>query len=386
MVLFLLIPVAFVAGWWASRKKYISTYIKSRRNFYPDYFRGLNYVLNEQPDKEIEIFVKMIEVDCETIETYLALGNLFRKRGEVDRAIRIHQNLIARPTLNTEYRAQAYLELGKDYLKLGILDRAEKLLLDLIDMEMMTTDAYEHLLDIYQQQRDWEKAINIARRLETASSEDYGKTIALYYCEIASEDLLLGDDKKAKDLIKRALRLDPNCIRASIMEGELLYARQKYKAAINAYKKVEKQDPQFMGEVLPQLEKCYKKLNNEVEYKKYLQGLIEQNPYYSLLKYMATIIAKDEGYDAAVSFFERHLASVKSMDGINQLLEYVIATDGIDPPRLNSIKNLMNSVIDSKPEYQCNVCGFEAKQLHWYCPGCKNWGSIVPLTGKYERI
>ncbi len=383
LLLFILIPVAFIAGWWTSRKKYISDYFKSRRNLYPDYFRGLNYVLNEQPDKAIEIFVKMIEVDSETIETHLALGNLFRRRGEIDRAIRIHQNLIARPSLNHEYKAQAYLELGKDYLKLGILDRAEKLFQDLVDMEMLSVLAYEHLLDIYQQQSDWEKAINIAIRLETSSSADYSRTIALYYCEMANEELQLGEEKNIKELIKRALRLDPKCVRASIMEGEMLFNKQKYKGAITAYKRVEEQALQYMGEVLPRLEICYQKLDKEAEFKKYLQQLIDNHTNnYSLLKYMAIIIAREDGYDDAVTFLQHHLKSNTSMAGVNQLMEYVIAADGGDSSRLKMIKQLVDRILEVRPEYQCHKCGYEAKQLHWYCPGCKNWGSIRPLTGE----
>ncbi|NNE37068.1 MAG: lipopolysaccharide assembly protein LapB [Gammaproteobacteria bacterium] len=383
MALFLFIPAAFITGWWLSRRKYMSSFFKTRRNLYPDYFRGLNYVLDERPDKAIEIFIKMIEVDSETVETHLALGNLFRRKGEVDRAIRLHQNLIARPSLSNEHRAQAYLELGNDYLKLGILDRAEKLFLDLIDMGMFSASAYKYLLDIYQQQSDWDKAINIARRLETITSSDYGKTIALYYCEMASDKLLAGDDKNIKDLIKRALRLDHKCVRASIMEGDMLFNKQKYKGAIAAYKRVEGQEPKFIAEVLPQLEKCYQKLDKEVEFKTYLNKLVDNHHgNYNLLKYLASTIAREDGSDNAIVFLEKHLRDNPSMDGIGQLLKYIIATDSVDASRLNMMNQFVDKILENRSEYQCHICGFEAKHLHWYCPGCKSWGSIWPLTGE----
>ncbi len=381
-VIFLLIPVAFIAGWLISRNKHLENHFKSRKNLYPDYFRGLNYVLNEQPDKAIEIFIKMIEVDSETIETHLALGNLFRKRGEVDRAIRLHQNLIARPTLSNEYRAQAYLELGKDYLKLGILDRAESLFQELIEMDVLTSRAYEHLLEIYQQQRDWENAIFIARRLESLSDFDFSKTIAQFLCEMADDALREENDKRAKDLIKQALRLDSKCVRASIMEGDLLFKKQNYKGAIAAYKRVENQDMDYIGEILPLLEICYEKTGKEEHLKKYLLDLMTKNKEQNLMKILARMIAKDEGNDRAVAFLEENMKDNPTMNGVNQLLQYIIAgTLSVDKNELIPVKELFGKLLNSSAEYQCNNCGFEVLKMHWYCPGCKSWGSIKPILG-----
>ena len=182
---------------------------QSSSSIYPEYFKGLNFVLNEQPDKAIEVFIRMLEVDSETVETHLALGNLFRRRGEVDRAIRIHQNLIARPTLDRDQRAHALLELGMDYMRLGLLDRAEGLFLELVESDLHLNQAYTELLEIYQQEKDWENAINIARKLELISGKSLNPVIAQFYCERAESALLEGNMRVVKENIRRAISFYP---------------------------------------------------------------------------------------------------------------------------------------------------------------------------------
>ncbi len=187
MIIIWLLPVAAFSGWLYGRRCNSPSGTAYNDRLHPEYFKGLNYVLNEQPDKAIEVFVKMLEVDSETVETHLALGNLFRRRGEVDRAIRIHQNLIARPNLNREQRSLALLELGMDYMRSGLFDRAESLFIELVEIDLYTVAAFTELLDIYQQEKDWGNAIKMARRLELSSGRSLKKNIAHFYCEQASK-------------------------------------------------------------------------------------------------------------------------------------------------------------------------------------------------------
>src|SRR6187455_821489 len=164
--LFLLLPVAAASGWLAGRlggERKGGARVSRLSN---TYFRGLNYLLNEQQDKAIEVFLKLAEINRDTVETHLALGNLFRRRGEVDRAIRVHQHLIARPNLSQEEKTVALLELGEDYMRAGLLDRAETLFTDLVAMDAQVPSALRHLIGIYQHEKDWGKAIDHARRLE----------------------------------------------------------------------------------------------------------------------------------------------------------------------------------------------------------------------------
>ncbi|NNF96569.1 MAG: tetratricopeptide repeat protein, partial [Halobacteria archaeon] len=184
-ILFFLLPIAALSGWWLGRRSKARRQEESSLELPSSYLRGLNYLLNEQQDKAIDLFIQLLDVDNDTVETHLALGSLFRRRGEVDRAIRIHQNLIARPTLSKEQRMQALFELGQDYMRAGLLDRAETLLGELIGNEPHTVAALQHLLDIYQQEKDWDKAIQIAQRLESRTGQSKRNLIAQYYCEKA---------------------------------------------------------------------------------------------------------------------------------------------------------------------------------------------------------
>jgi lipopolysaccharide biosynthesis regulator YciM len=231
-LLWLLLPVAALSGWLIGQRRINQKDGSSSSSIYPEYFKGLNYVLNEQPDKAIEVFIKMLEVDSETVETHLALGNLFRRRGEVDRAIRIHQNLIARPSLDREQRANALLELGMDYMRSGLLDRAEALFLELIESNLHLNDSCTELLDIYQQEKDWENAIKIARKLEIISGEKSNSIIAQFYCECADSALIDGNMRVAKDSIRQAISIYPKCVRASLIEGKMYQKIGKEKLAI----------------------------------------------------------------------------------------------------------------------------------------------------------
>jgi len=383
-LLVILLPVAAASGWWAARTSNTRAERNNHNQLHPEYFKGLNYVLNEQPDKAIEIFIRMLEVDSDTIETHLALGNLFRRRGEVDRAIRIHQNLIARPDLNRSYKAQALLELGLDYMRLGILDRAEGLFSELVASDMLSVQAQTHLLEIYQQERDWEKAIITARQLKTASNKKLEPVMSQFYCELAGMELENHNDKGAKHYIKRALKIDPKCVRASIMEGILAKNSGQYRAAINAFRRIETQDPAYLYEVIQLMRDCYDTLSIPEKYTTYLQEILLNHGGITPLLYLTDDMAKKQGDDAAIRFLSDELRKRPTVRGVNHLMKYTLTrTDGELNKDLATIKELTSQLLEDRPVYECNVCGFSAKTLHWHCPGCRNWNSVKPVYGVY---
>ena len=210
-LLLLLLPVAAASGWYAAKRSIDANTHKDNDGFTRPYLVGLNYLLNEQPDKAVDVFIKMLEVDSEMVETHLALGTLFRRRGEADRAIRIHQNLIARPNLSKELRLQALLALGEDYLKAGVLDRAERVLLEFTEIASgeIAIIGLRHLLDIYQQEKRWDLAINIANKLLT-HGEPYQRNIAHYYCELALQAKAQSQLEQTQRYLKRALEIEQN--------------------------------------------------------------------------------------------------------------------------------------------------------------------------------
>ncbi len=381
-LLWLLLPIAALSGWWIGRRRSNSKNNHSSNSIYPEYFKGLNFVLNEQPDKAIEVFIRMLEVDSETVETHLALGNLFRRRGEVDRAIRIHQNLIARPTLDREQRAHALLELGMDYMRSGLLDRAEGLFLELVESDLHLNQAYTELLEIYQQEKDWENAINIARKLELITGEKLNPVIAQFYCQRADSALLDGNMRVVKDNIRRAISFNPNCVRASLIEAQMHQRTGKDKLAIKSYKRVESQDSDYITEIIAPLFDCYRKLDRVDEFVEYLRMLVNIYGGISSLLMLTELIAEREGENAAIRFISDELKNRPTVKGVDRLIEYTLTkSDGETHDHLKTIKDLTAQLIEGRAMYKCSSCGFDAKQLHWLCPGCKSWDMVKPVFG-----
>ncbi len=381
-LLWLLLPAAALSGWWIGRRAFNSQSNSSSRSMHPEYFKGLNFVLNEQPDKAIEVFIRMLEVDSETVETHLALGNLFRRRGEVDRAIRIHQNLIARPTLNREQRAHALLELGMDYMRSGLLDRAEGLFLELIDSDSHLNQAYTELLEIYQQEKDWANAITIARNLEAISADTYSPIIAQFYCECADLALNQGNMRVVKDQLRRAMSFDSNCVRASLIEAQMHQKAGKIKQAIKSYKRVESQDSDYITEVIEPLYDCYQKLDRVDEFVEYLRTLINIYGGISTMLMLTGLIAEREGENSAIRFISEELKNRPTVKGVDKLIEYALdRSEGETHEHLKTIKELTGQLIEGRAMYKCNSCGFDAKLLHWQCPGCKHWDTVKPVFG-----
>lgn len=377
-----LLPVAAWTGWWTARRGMRKGDYQRPSRMHPEYFKGLNFVLNEQPDKAIEVFIRMLEVDSETIETHLALGNLFRRRGEVDRAIRIHQNLIARPTLNHEQRATALMELGMDYMRSGLLDRAEGLFLELVESGSHSTQAYQQLQEIYQQEKDWSQAITVARRLESMSGENLKPVIAQYYCELADLDLSRNREKEARDNLRRALNLDPRSVRASMLEGDIARRQGRPRVAIKFYKRVEQQDPEFIPEIIEPLLQCYSELNKMDEFVVYVKTLLENYGGITPALYVTDILARSEGEDEAIRFISSELKKHPTVRGVDRLLEYTVSrAQGETRENLITIKDLTRRLLENHPVYKCRQCGFDARNLHWQCPGCKHWNTVKPVQG-----
>ncbi len=381
-LLFLLLPVAALSGWWIGHRSRPPSREVEVSEIPRDYIKGLNYLLNEQQDKALDLFIRMLEVDPDTVETHLALGSLFRRRGEVDRAIRIHQNLIARPTLNREQRAEALFELGHDYMRAGLFDRAESLFQDLIDSEPHTEQALVQLIDIYQQEKDWDKAIEVARKLENVSGRRLGPVIAQYYCELADQARRKGETARAVKMLRRALTVDRACVRASLAEGSLHMAAGNLKAAIRAYRHVEEQDPDYIGEVVEPLLECYRRQGRSHDMLDYLQQMLERHGGISTMLALAELIRQERGDEAAAEFITDYLRRRPSVRGMDRLIELHLAnSQGPGREELGILKEFTTSLLADKPVYKCQSCGFAGKTLHWQCPSCKRWNTTKPILG-----
>ena len=382
--LFLLLPVAAISGWYAGNKQHAKEAERKRMTaqIRRDYFTGLNYLINEQPDKAVDVFVRLLEVDSDTVETHLALGSLFRRKGEVDRAIRIHQNLIARPQLAKEYRLQALSELGQDYLSAGVLDRAERLFLELVELGEESVASLKYLLRIYQQEKNWQQAITTAQKLAQVGRENMDTVIAQYYCELALQATKTTNWVDAARYLKRATATDANCVRASIIHAQMAADREDYRTAIRYFQRVREQDPDFLTEIIKPLCQCYRDLRDEQSMVDYLNECLLRYPRVSIVLALSDYLQSRYDETAAIEFIAQQIQRNPSLRGLKHLVElYLINAHGDMGQKLSILGHLMTELLADKPVYQCSHCGFSGQTLYWLCPSCNSWSSVKPIQG-----
>jgi len=381
-LLFLLLPVAALSGWVLGRRGSERTSGARVSELSTNYFRGLNYLLNEQQDKAIEVFLKLAEINRDTVETHLALGNLFRRRGEVDRAIRVHQHLIARPNLNEDEKTVALLELGEDYMRAGLLDRAETLFTDLVAMNAQAPSALKHLIAIYQHERDWDKAIDHARRLQQATGESQGAVIAQFYCELAEQSRSRGALAEARQHLDEAYAAESVCVRASMIKGHIEAADGHLDKAIAAFEQVAEQDVDYVPEILSPLLDCYARAQQMERAEEFLLGITETYQGVSPVLALARLYTRTQGEDAAVEFLNRALRQRPSVRALMALIDVNLHTaSGEARDNFLILRDLTRKLVEGQAMYRCNKCGFGAKAHHWQCPSCKNWGTVRPIHG-----
>lgn len=381
-LLFLLLPVAALSGWLLGRRDTRDSGRQFSR-LSSDYFKGLNFLLNEQQDKAIEVFIHMLEVDSDTVDTHFAVGNLFRRRGEVDRAIRIHQNLIARPTLNRHQRDQALYELGTDYMRAGLLDRAESLFQELVtESTAYRQQALRQLLDIYQQEKEWHKAIAIGQRLQGMGNEGISPIIAQFFCEQAEQALMLGDRSDALRLVRRALVEDRDCVRATLLEGRIELEAGEHKSAVRILRRVEQQDPAYLPEVLAPLQDAFGQQGRGSEMIAYLREILARHGGISIMLALADLIRQQQGEAEATVFVVNHMRGHPSIRGMERLIDLKLqSSEGQAREDLLVLKDLTDKLLESKPVYCCSQCGYSGKTLSWQCPSCKQWNTTKPIHG-----
>ena len=353
-----------------------------------DYLKGLNFLLNEQTDQAVDHFLKMVRVDDTTIETHFALGNLFRKRGEVYRAIKIHQNIIARPDITEEQRNQAFYSLAKDYLHAGLFDRAEVLFIRLNDKSEFTSESLKNLISIYEQEKEWSKAIEIAKKLNKLYYDDsLDMQISHYHCESAEEAI---DEKNYDKAISRLNSV--NSRNNKTLRIELIFAKlnaiQGYeKKAVDIYFNILKQNNYFVAEALPLVFNIFKNQNNLQEFDKKLNSVINQKPKISnLIAYtaLASNIEYSKSIDNCIEDYIRSDEALSEFINVNNIFQSEL---DIKDNSIKKIKHGLMVLANNNPRYQCNECGFSSQKLLWQCPSCKAWETQRPfLSVKFDSL
>ncbi|MRI34481.1 lipopolysaccharide assembly protein LapB [Endozoicomonas sp. OPT23] len=384
IALLALILVAIFAGYLFGRAEKKKQLVQAQQNpLSKEYFVGLNYLLNEQTDEAIETFIKALDLNNDTVDTYLALGSLFCRRGEVEKSIRVHQDLLARPSLTPDQSVRVQLELAKDYMTAGLLDRAEAMLADLSRQNSpFRTEASEQLLKIYEQEREWQQAVEVTESLFRLKGEYYGPRLAHLYCELAEDCLNRNDRAGARRCLRTAFSRDRDCVRASLILGRIEFEEGRDREVIRTLQKVSRQNYRYIPLSLDLLEKASGRSNSERAHAGYLSRCLSEHPDTSVVLALTNILVKsrDEGF--ALEFLTEQLRRNPSLKGLNALIDlqlYKPADGSLTSLRL--LQEVIDKMLEGKAAYQCHSCGFSGKEMHWHCPRCLDWGTITPVQG-----
>lgn len=382
----LLLPVAACSGWVAANKNKTTSILnlKSSANsfhFNQKYITGLNFILNDETDKALDVFLELFSVDNDTVETHMALGSLFRRRGEVERALRIHQNVIARPNLCAEQRLNGMIELGYDYLCAGVLDRAENIFKDIVKQYPDNYLALKYLLDIYQQQRDWQSAIDVALLLQFNSDCDYSNNIAHYYCELMLAKKQEGNFNEAHYYIKQALKYQHANARANLLLADLYVKNQQFRKGTRIYQELAQNIKNHPEIILPLLVKTYEKnaANRYYDLFNFLNHLADKYPQIFAVSEVVSFFMDYKGYDYTCDLVSTTVVSNPKLKVIANLIELLGREQFTSDKNYNLLHNSMGKLLANTKNYKCQHCGFKYSELLWLCPSCKTWDTIFHI-------
>lgn len=398
--------IAFFGMGWLVARIDIKQLLLESRAMPQSYFKGLNFLLNEQQDKAIESFIEVTKANPEAVELQFALGSLFRRRGEVDRAIRVHQELSERTSLAVEQRTSALLELAMDYQKAGLLDHAERILVDLsakpAGNRLQQSQTLRILLDIHVQERNWVNAVDVAERLlvgdgtvnaptgQEAGGKKGGererRTIANYHCELALVAQQQGRHEDTERHLDDALTANAKCVRAHLIRAEYQAAAGRHREAIDTWRKIELQDPAYLGLMADQMLSSFKVLGQTQEGLAELRSLQQRYPALDLLNALFNATLEGGGPQAAYELVKEELRRSPTLIGLDRLLEaQLLAAPDERKADLQVLKNLVHTHSSRLAVYLCGSCGFKAKQFYWQCPACGGWETFPPrLTAEYD--
>ena len=379
-LLFLLLPIAAAYGWYMGRRSIRQKQSHHNKKMSRDYFTGLNFLLSNESDKAVDLFISLLDVDDDTIDTHMSLGSLFRKRGELDRAIRIHQNLIARPNLIQEQREIALMELGKDYQAAGFFDRAEEIFLNLVSQENHSEEAETLLIDIYQVTKEWLKAIKVTQNLSRKRQQVLRPLIAHFYCQLADSE----DDLNAKiKLLHTALKQNSNCGRALLSLAQIFLENNDNKSCKRVLTDLIDVDIELLPEALNIVQAVYTEKNDESQYGDFLSHAITDGAGASVINALTTVMVDNGSIKQAENLLLNSLYRHPTMRGFQRLMQIHItqAEDGQAKQSLTMLEQLVEQQIKYRPGFRCHECGFPSHVLYWHCPSCKNWGTIKRIKG-----
>ncbi len=376
-ILFLLLPIAFYSGWQAARRRYKERQ-EQRKEISVRFVQGINYLLSEEPDKALDVFLNYPDIDEYTANTFLLLGNLFRNRGEINRALRIHQNLVARSDLSKAQRTAAMLALGEDFFAAGLLDRAESVFTELLKNDPKHVDACEPLRNIYEQLHEWDKAIEITQYAQQRNKVDRSPLIAHYYCELATQELQKQNLFRAEETVKKAAKAHPASARVLVLKGDLAYAREQREEAQDFYRQAIEKDTRLIGMLFNQLLNNFNQKDELERLYGFVQQTFAKTQDAKLFGYLLQLARKLGKLQDLRTQVEEHLTKgkptlntlVHSTDVLSHLWQEEKVCD------IAQLQTALQRLSASQPDFQCAQCGYKMHGYLWRCPACHQWDTV----------
>jgi lipopolysaccharide biosynthesis regulator YciM len=380
-LVWLLLPVAAVAGWFAAKRN-SRKHPEALWDYSSQFHAGLNVLLNDSNEKPETLFSEFSSIDNDTADTHLAIGNLYRRRGEIDRAIVMHQSLVDNNELDKDIRAAARYELARDYDSAGLLDRSETVFRELLDSGERTADAYESLLQLNEREKDWATAIEMAKESVAATGEARPVLIAHYYCEMAQEALDSGYTDEAKSLLNKAQESSAQSARANVMLASLAYNNNEYAEAIKHFSVVEQQRPELMPEIITPWFESLARLQDEDAIRRFVDHVRARKNAYSVIHSTRSVIEKLDGVQQADAFFIDQILKRPSLKGLRDWAHDQLGKSKPEErDKVQIMCKMLDQVVEDKPGYQCASCGFSGNEFHWRCPSCGTWDSVHTIIG-----
>ncbi|AMM42192.1 tetratricopeptide repeat protein [Candidatus Desulfofervidus auxilii] len=341
------------------------------------FLTGFRYLLSKESDRAIEAFMKAVRLDTETVETYFALASLFRDKGEIERAISIHQSIITRPRLDEAIRLQALYDLALDYKKAGLFDRAIDVFKEVIRRNPQKKEAYLELANVYQVLKDWAAAYTVIQRLDKITGEDHSIMLAHFQTEIGKK-LQMEDKRRAEDAFKKAIKINKKCIDAYLHLGDLYFEQKNIKKALSIWEEVIKISPEYSFLVYSRLEKIISEIKEERVFRKFIQNLEKkrERDIYSAL-FISKYYLGGKNLEKAEAFVNEVLQKAPTSVGARQLLSQIFLEKGEVQKAISLLTQISQNLLPQK-SYQCSQCGYEATKLSWWCPQCQRWDTIKP--------
>lgn len=374
----LALPLFFLLGWMAARID-IGQLLSETSTLPASYFRGLNFLISEQPDKAIEAFTEALRADANTLELHFALGSLFRRTGEMDRAIRLHQGLLDREDLDETQRLMALAELAQDYLKAGLLDRAEEIFSKLCETRYVQS-ALRALLEIYVQEKEWMRAVEVAQRLEALNGQSLRMEVAQFQCEQAYQKVLLGVPVEAASSLRAALETNRECVRANIMLGDIAAANSQHEEALQIWRAVELQKPEYLDLIAARMMSSWRKLRQSEQGVDWLRAVVRKYDLGEAAQVLFDVTLDLKGPEAAYRLAHDEADRSPTLAALDRLLQAKVS--GMPDGDLRMVMDAIKHHLERTAYHRCKTCGYTARQFHWHCPSCGEWETFPP---RFER-